>query len=228
MLDFYGYIKSGKTLSDGTPIYFPKCINHYWETQYKTYIEKDTGKEIVLSNGYKDVKYIFSDDDIEVDSNRVRHNIINLDTFQFQFNLNKYCCFIGTYSSKYNEVGYIIGNNFNEAPEYLLSSSRDRLRYYYNIDFETETGYWPFVELCFASDNGYAIQNYISDKIFFNYPDRNKALAGIVYGDKIFAGIDYVNMSDRELVSFMTDRLNRRMKYEQLVSNHKNYYYATR
>jgi len=223
----YGYIKSQKVLEDGTPIYFPENCNSYLNSIYETFTSDLTGEKIKLSVGMKDTKYTFSDDDIEINNGGAHHKTIRLDAFRFSFNLYNYYCLIHCYSSAYNAVWNILnglnGNAgkslLNKRPQYNI---RENACFNLREAFEY-SGYYPFYECCFTSGNHHSIENYIPDKIFFNFEDRNKALNAIMsydyFHNPTFDNVDYVNMTDIELIKFMNDRFIKRIKFENLIKN---------
>lgn len=157
-----------------------------------------------------------------IDNKITNDNLIH--TFQYtyqpyQIHLLKYL-FISLESRKI--AGYDIKlylNKKNKWPEF----------YYKNIPgyiieeaFEL-SGYYPFFERCNHRDI-----NYIPDRYFFNFPNREKAIErcnisccyiGGIIKNPTFDNIDYVNMTDIELVKFMNDRFKKRIKFENLLKN---------
>lgn len=227
MLDIeaHGYLKSSKTLNDGTPIYFPDNLT-YWKNIYETFISEKTGerREVVVRRD--PIKYIFSNEDIRIEREYCSHNIFDLDIFDFQFNLNRYCCFRKSYLSAYEEVYRFTGTQFNKAPEYcFVRGIRDMCEI---------SGYYLFWERCFSSGNAHTIYNYIPDRMFFNYKDRKHAVErifamysdGNYYHNPTFDNIDYINMDDNDLVSFMNDRFKKRLLFEKLLHKRPVYLFT--
>lgn len=212
MIELLGYTKLNRVLSDGTPIYFPNDIKEYRKSIYEVFISKETGRERELVVGHENVKYTPSDDDIEIDGDFVGHKVLSLNTFKFQFNLNKYCCFCDVWDSGFSNVQYLLYNKLNKYPKHV------RETHYKINEAINETGYFPLEEICFVAGNGKRIKNYIPDKIFFSYPDKQVALDRITYySQKAFKGVNYASMNDMEVLGFVNDRLNRRIKLEQII-----------
>jgi hypothetical protein len=219
----YGYIKSVKTLDDGTPIYFPESINSYWKEIYETFISESTGEKQDFVIRRDHMEYEFTDEDITCRGDFASHKLTNT-TFRFQFNLYEYLCFIESYVSAYHTVGNILrydgcgGMLYNERPVFTEKESR------ISRDLFQKSGYYPFYECCFATGNHYTIENYIPDKLFFNFKDRKKAIEGITtyhcgrfFHNPTFDNIDYVNMTDHEVIKFMNERMDKRIEFEKLI-----------
>jgi hypothetical protein len=150
---------------------------------------------------------------------------IEVDYLSFQFNLKNYLLllWLGGFSplSYYRNLVYNLRNDFPDS---------FGAHHYKRMDGMEATGWAPFWEHCY----GRGETNYIPDELFFNVSNRKLALERVICGpydgsyqlkDIVFNGFDFINADDHDLISFMNDRFQRRIKYEQYLNT--NHYYLT-
>jgi len=214
-MGIFNYIKSNIKLPDNGFIYFPKHINILRENIYENFIDSYGNKHDVLV-AVKESEYIFKDEDISIDYHHNNLWLLHRPTLmlcrKLQFNLDKYYIFDNHFESDYMFLkGFF---NYNEAPNYFDDGGR-----YYN-EFK-KSGFYPIFEYCCNGyGNNWTLINYLPDKLFFNFPNRMYALERISESSReIFSNIDYVNMTDIELIKFMNDRLKKRIEFENLIKN---------
>lgn len=213
-LSKYGYYDTGLTLDDNTHIFMSSNIRRYSKPIYKTFIDKETNEEVEIQTGNEIIDYIFDKNHITIRNNFAHHNIIQLSSFTFSFNFKYYYCFCNIYDRPSSIVNSIICREQNEdIPEHAFDTS------YFIIDAMNTSGYYPLIEQCFSTSHS-VIRNYLTDKFFFNYPNRKHALDNLAYiSKKIFEDVDYVNMNDYDLLNFMNERFDKRIKFERLIKH---------
>jgi len=224
------YTKSNK-LSDyyDGGIYMLNEPIPYVHRIYETFIDSRGNKHSVQV-AYEDKKIKISEEHFEILNHKNDDPDIRITSecpidptvLCFQFNLRRYILIY--WDRGFSHLSYIrniISNKKDKTPEIFSSS------HWYKTEAMESSGFAPFYEYIF---NGYT--NYIPDRIFFNYQNRQQALnrihcgiqsMGHNYNDLVFKDFDYVNASDSELIKFMNDRFRRRLKFEQKI-NAKSYY----
>lgn len=221
-----GYVKSGLSSDyfDGG-IFFNKDPIPYTHGIYEMFVDS-YGNEHSVQIGYemkecqlKDEYFKIIKDD-EGDSISSINCPIRLSEIGFQFNLKRYEL-IGWFrgDSGLNIFRHITRDKDNSAPAWAYIS------HWENQEAMESIGYAPFYEHCYGKYEC----NYIPDRLFFNYANREEAIkrvfCGVIgtYNRKInpFVDFDYVNATDRELVRFMNDRFKKRLKYETFLRTHE-------
>jgi hypothetical protein len=214
-----GYKKFTQNFTDYEGVFYSSSIENieYWEDKCEKLVDSCGNAHNVLIERNL-VKYSLKEDDFKfsnINKSAYHKFLTGFKSFVFQFNLNKYCCITSDYISSYNEVGLIIENHRNHYPLLLK-----------NWDAQEESGFYPFFETCFVAGNYYAIDNYIPDKIFFNFHDRKLAISRInnYKLKKQLEENDYENMTDKQLIRYLNDRFQKRILFEKIITNKQIYY----
>jgi hypothetical protein len=141
----------------------------------------------------------------------------------FQFNLEKYVLIYWERGlSNLNYIRNITNERKNKIPEIFNH------QHWYVDEVIKATGFAPFYENTFHGET-----NYIPDRMFFNYKNRQQALnriscgiswSHVDYSKIVFKDFDYVNANDSDLITFMNERYDRRLKFEAKI-NQKSFYF---
>lgn len=224
-LSLYSDCYDGGIYIDNTPYKYAHSINEELIDSKGNKHSIEIGREI---KEYKLINTIFyfekwgRKDDPNWDCIKYDYCPIELRYLFFQFNLKNYMYIYGEdWDSSLTTFRSVTYGYFNDAPSIFY------VKDFRNRDAMKESGFAPLYEKCFGKEC-----NFIPDRLFFNHPNRQLALNRICAGipgslnikDDIFKNFDYVNASDKELLKFMNDRFQKRMKYESYIQKHHHYF----
>jgi len=198
---------------NGNLIYYEGSFN-YTDRIYETLFDSKGNRHVVQVD-YDNVnttidesnyiKRIVSDHEFyEIHINKKEFETIHA-TFQFKFDEYK-LAMPNRHQSPYQFISGIIHENVNWAESWVNHN------YLLNGEY-----YFPIYEINIGSGNNRSVvETKISDKFFFNYPDREKAVNSINWKarEKLIK-LDYLNMNDKQILVLMTKRFNEFIKIKR-------------